>query len=130
MALARCIRWVSARAVAGRTRTPSPEATSPTAQSAFSLFAPLSLELDGGRARSEGWAHQDSNLERTGYEPVALTIELWARSPVYQSGLIDFSPGIGTSTSGRRGARTTRRRGRRPPLRNTPDRPRSATPCA
>ena len=29
--------------------------------------------------RSEGWAHQDSNLERAGYEPAALTIELWAR---------------------------------------------------
>ncbi len=24
------------------------------------------------------WAHQDSNLGRTGYEPVALTAELWA----------------------------------------------------
>ena len=28
---------------------------------------------------SEGWAHQDSNLERAGYEPAALTVELWAR---------------------------------------------------
>ena len=26
------------------------------------------------------WAHQDSNLEQTGYEPVALTVELWARN--------------------------------------------------
>src|SRR5215216_3053880 len=26
------------------------------------------------------WAHQDSNLERAGYEPAALTVELWARS--------------------------------------------------
>jgi hypothetical protein len=25
------------------------------------------------------WAHQDSNLERTGYEPGALTVELWAQ---------------------------------------------------
>src|SRR5437870_6700815 len=25
------------------------------------------------------WAHQDSNLERAGYEPAALTVELWAR---------------------------------------------------
>ena len=33
---------------------------------------------------SGGWAHQDSNLERTGYEPVALTIELWARRTVYR----------------------------------------------
>ena len=24
------------------------------------------------------WAHQDSNLGPTGYEPVALTAELWA----------------------------------------------------
>ena len=30
-------------------------------------------------AVSEGWAHQDSNLERAGYEPAALTVELWAR---------------------------------------------------
>ena len=29
----------------------------------------ISLEL---------WAHQDSNLGPTGYEPVALTTELWA----------------------------------------------------
>ena len=27
----------------------------------------------------EWWAHQDSNLERAGYEPAALTVELWAR---------------------------------------------------
>jgi hypothetical protein len=31
------------------------------------------------RPRAEGWAHQDSNLERAGYEPAALTVELWAR---------------------------------------------------
>ena len=24
------------------------------------------------------WAHQDSNLGQTGYEPAALTAELWA----------------------------------------------------
>src|SRR5437868_8325906 len=29
---------------------------------------------------SEGWAHQDSNLEQAGYEPAALTVELWART--------------------------------------------------
>src|SRR6476469_4466880 len=29
---------------------------------------------------SKKWAHQDSNLERAGYEPAALTVELWARS--------------------------------------------------
>ena len=34
---------------------------------------------------SEGWwAHQDSNLEQAGYEPAALTVELWARTGVYQ----------------------------------------------
>jgi hypothetical protein len=38
--------------------------------------------------RSEDWAHQDSNLERTGYEPVALTIELWARRTVYRMALL------------------------------------------
>src|SRR5262245_3282199 len=26
------------------------------------------------------WAHQDSNLEQAGYEPAALTVELWARN--------------------------------------------------
>ena len=26
-----------------------------------------------------GWVHQDSNLEPIGYEPTALTIELWTR---------------------------------------------------
>ena len=34
------------------------------------------LSIEGG---SEGWAHQDSNLERAGYEPAALTFQLWAR---------------------------------------------------
>ena len=29
------------------------------------------------------WAHQDSNLEQAGYEPAALTVELWARPTVY-----------------------------------------------
>jgi len=28
--------------------------------------------------RGKWWAHQDSNLGRTGYEPAALTAELWA----------------------------------------------------
>ena len=39
-----------------------------------------SMPLNGGMER-EGiswWAHQDSNLEPDGYEPSALTIELWA----------------------------------------------------
>jgi hypothetical protein len=29
-----------------------------------------------GQAKSNWWAHQDSNLEPDGYEPSALTIEL------------------------------------------------------
>src|SRR5262249_11369021 len=29
-------------------------------------------------ARVEWWAHQDSNLGQAGYEPAALTAELWA----------------------------------------------------
>src|SRR5216684_3864208 len=32
------------------------------------------------RERERRWAHQDSNLERAGYEPAALTVELWART--------------------------------------------------
>ena len=32
---------------------------------------------------SKWWAHQDSNLERAGYEPAALTVELWARPEFY-----------------------------------------------
>ena len=30
--------------------------------------------------REEWWAHQDSNLGQAGYEPAALTAELWALS--------------------------------------------------
>ena len=30
-------------------------------------------------ARCDWWAHQDSNLGQAGYEPAALTTELWAR---------------------------------------------------
>jgi hypothetical protein len=33
-------------------------------------------------AIDEKWAHQDSNLEQAGYEPAALTVELWAPSEV------------------------------------------------
>src|SRR5262245_9193428 len=36
------------------------------------------------RCGGSWWAHQDSNLERAGYEPAALTVELWARSIVAQ----------------------------------------------
>ena len=35
---------------------------------------------------SEGWAHQDSNLEPTDYEPVALTIELWPSKRMQDAG--------------------------------------------
>ena len=31
---------------------------------------------------SEGWAHQDLNLEPADYEPAALTVELWAHGEV------------------------------------------------
>ena len=33
---------------------------------------------------SSRWAHQDSNLGPTGYEPAALTAELWALAPSYR----------------------------------------------
>jgi hypothetical protein len=31
------------------------------------------------------WAHQDSNLGRAGYEPAALTAELWAHNSLQSS---------------------------------------------
>ena len=34
----------------------------------------------GNRQGIRKWAHQDSNLGPTGYEPVALPTELWALS--------------------------------------------------
>ena len=40
--------------------------------------------LTAERSEAKKWAHQDSNLERAGYEPAALTVELWARSIVQQ----------------------------------------------
>jgi hypothetical protein len=47
---------------------------------------PASAKATGGqpspRFKSEGWAHQDSNLGQAGYEPAALTAELWARTRV------------------------------------------------
>ena len=48
---------------------------------------------------SEGWAHQDSNLERAGYEPAALTVELWARKsltvvPVLSAEGLGIVPGF------------------------------------
>src|SRR5262249_37290866 len=49
------------------------------------LLPPPRLRRDTFACGASGgwWAHQDSNLERAGYEPAALTIELWARSRVY-----------------------------------------------
>ncbi len=41
------------------------------------------LPAEARAQRERRWAHQDSNLERAGYEPAALTIELWARSRSY-----------------------------------------------
>ena len=32
------------------------------------------------RWRAKDWAHQDSNLGQAGYEPAALTAELWAHT--------------------------------------------------
>ena len=55
--------------------------------SSFFLLVRLRAPRFGGtasRTMSEGWAHQDSNLGQAGYEPAALTAELWARNGVYQ----------------------------------------------
>ena len=50
------------------------------------ILLPSSFFLDDARPEgvSEVWAHQDSNLGQAGYEPAALTAELWARRGVYQ----------------------------------------------
>ena len=40
---------------------------------------------------SEWWAHQDSNLGPSGYEPPALTTELWAPD---RSGKLTPGPGV------------------------------------
>ncbi len=37
------------------------------------------LQVLEGWGRKRKWAHEDSNLGPTGYEPAALTAELWAR---------------------------------------------------
>ena len=39
----------------------------------------VNLQSEIFNLKSEWWAHQDSNLEQAGYEPAALTVELWAR---------------------------------------------------
>src|SRR5438105_9038667 len=50
----------------------------------FSRSVFINKKSPGARApgldEMETWAHQDSNLERAGYEPAALTVELWART--------------------------------------------------
>jgi hypothetical protein len=38
------------------------------------------------RCVRETWAHQDSNLGQAGYEPAALTAELWARTTIKVKG--------------------------------------------
>src|ERR1700704_7031948 len=63
--------------------------TSELAQGTIQLLAALGVEW---------WAHQDSNLERAGYEPAALTVELWARPTVY------FSPPSPPAASARQSA--------------------------
>ena len=48
----------------------------------MALFHPFqSKEASRGIYRMKWWAHQDSNLGQAGYEPAALTAELWARKP-------------------------------------------------
>ena len=42
----------------------------------------------------EMWAHQDSNLGRAGYEPAALTAELWAHYSLQQSGVGSRESGV------------------------------------
>ena len=45
----------------------------------MALFHPFqSKEASRGIYRMKWWAHQDSNLGQAGYEPAALTAELWA----------------------------------------------------
>jgi hypothetical protein len=56
----------------------------PPAKACQAAARPPSLLCSSGATasvRTSGgwWAHQDSNLERAGYEPAALTVELWAR---------------------------------------------------
>jgi hypothetical protein len=43
---------------------------------------PAMSEPAAKNGRVEWWAHQDSNLGQAGYEPAALTAELWARTSV------------------------------------------------
>jgi hypothetical protein len=51
---------------------------------AFARFAGKSCEA---RLREAGWwAREDSNLQPSGYEPLALTIELRARRAMIQGG--------------------------------------------
>jgi hypothetical protein len=58
---------------------PNAEGPEGAQYSAFS-FCHLPFAIGSRAKRASGkWAHQDSNLERAGYEPAALTIELWAR---------------------------------------------------
>src|SRR4029453_13075677 len=40
---------------------------------------PPGAHAPGARVSEGWWAHQDSNLGQAGYEPAALTAELWAR---------------------------------------------------
>ena len=54
-----------------------------------------------GGTSDEWWAHQDSNLERAGYEPAALTVELWAHDSL-QSGVVSRKDYRLTTDSGLR----------------------------
>ncbi len=45
----------------------------------FDTHFSLHFNIHPSALSIEEWAHQDSNLGRAGYEPAALTAELWAR---------------------------------------------------
>jgi hypothetical protein len=47
---------------------------------------PAMSEPAAKNGRVEWWAHQDSNLGQAGYEPAALTAELWARTSLKVKG--------------------------------------------
>src|SRR5262252_3489999 len=89
----RVLSWASTRRaswkkVAPHSTQPSPRCSRRAAQLVSAQPSPhrsrraSQLErrpLPGGERASGWWAHLDSNQDRTGYEPGALAIELWAR---------------------------------------------------
>src|SRR5215471_2965039 len=69
----RVLSWASTTRVSARSTQPSPRRSLRASQ------LERRRPLPGGERVSGWWAHLDSNQDRTGYEPGALTIELWAR---------------------------------------------------